>query len=122
MPSILELVGWSRAWIRVRAVWMVVRMLSRMARSSWSIGWRAAISSSAGVAGNHVHAAPKPRRWSRVPPTEHVEGEVDGKRRHPAGVVCVGIGDPGVAAAHQLRAVVQAVASGHLPVGEVERR
>ena len=65
-------------------------------------------SSSVGVSGDHVHAAPKPRRRSRVLPTEHFERPVDGERWHPAGIGRVGIGDPCIPAAQQVRAVVQA--------------
>src|SRR5262245_35467758 len=94
---------------------------SRVALATRSPGERTAIWSSTGVAGDHVYAAPKPRRRSRVLPTEHFERPVDGKRWHPAGVGCVGIGEPRIPAAQEVRAIVQAVASGHLPAGEVER-
>src|SRR5205085_6460283 len=95
---------------------------SRVALRTRPPGERTAIWSSAGVAGDYVYASPKPRRRSGVLPTEHFEGPVDGKRWHPAGVGCVGIGDPRITAAQQVRAVVQALAGGHFPAGEIERR
>src|SRR5436853_7084403 len=60
----------------------------------WTSTW-----SRAGIAVDHLDAAPKLRRRSGVLPTELLERPVDGECGHPAGIGRVGIGDPRLPAA-----------------------